>query len=195
METTIEEPSKDARERILAASYDLFLKRGVRAVGINEIIDTAAVAKATFYSHFPSKNDLILAFFERRQQLFTVGYLTAEAQRRGSTPREQLLAIFGIFDEWFHSPDFAGCPYIRALLETGPAHPVGSASVAYLTDMRSSVETAAIAIGLEEPHEFAHCWMILMQGAVVASLGTDQNSAPRIRKLGESLLALHTPAA
>jgi AcrR family transcriptional regulator len=49
MVTVTTGPATDARERILATSYDLFLQQGVRAVGVNEIIATAGVAKATFY--------------------------------------------------------------------------------------------------------------------------------------------------
>ncbi|MEC5198550.1 AcrR family transcriptional regulator [Arthrobacter sp. PL16] len=185
---------KDARERILAASYDLFVERGIRAVGVNEIIATAGVAKATFYSHFPSKDDLVMAFFERRQHLFTTGYLTAESQRRADTPREQLLAIFDIFDEWFHAPGFTGCPYIRALLETGPLHPVGAASLVYLNEIRSSLEAAATAMGLTDPDDFAYCWLVLMQGAIISGVGIDPDSGTRIRKLGDMLITLHTPA-
>ncbi|MHA7287758.1 TetR/AcrR family transcriptional regulator [Arthrobacter sp. MDT3-44] len=187
-------PPTDARERILATSYDLFLQQGVRAVGVNEIIATAGVAKATFYHHFPSKDDLVLAFFERRQQLFTVGYLSAECERRADTPRGQLLAIFDIFDEWFHAPDFAGCPYIRALLETGPRHAIGAAALLYLDDIRSSVEKAATALGLTNPEDFSYCWLILMQGAIVSGVGIDPGSSSRIKKLGEHLIGLHTPA-
>jgi AcrR family transcriptional regulator len=184
--------SKDARERILAASYDLFVERGIRAVGVNEIIATAEVAKATFYSHFPSKDDLVMAFFERRQHLFTTGYLTAESQRRADTPREQLLAIFDIFDEWFHAPGFTGCPYIRALLETGPTHPVGAASLVYLNEIRSSLEAAATEMGLTDPDDFAYCWLVLMQGAIISGVGIDPDSGTRIRKLGDMLITLHT---
>ncbi|OUM39434.1 TetR/AcrR family transcriptional regulator [Arthrobacter sedimenti] len=194
MGTAVTRPATDARERILEASYDLFVKRGVREVGVNEIISAANVAKATFYSHFPSKDDLVLAFFARREQLFTIGYLGAESQRRASEPRDQLLAIFDIFDEWFHAPGFTGCPYIRALLETGPTHPVGAASLIYLNDIRSSVEQAAAAMGLVDPEDFAYCWMVLLQGAVVSGVGIDPDSGKRIRKLGEHLIALHRPA-
>ncbi|WP_104116282.1 TetR/AcrR family transcriptional regulator [Arthrobacter sp. B1805] len=194
MSTKVTASEKDARERILAASYNLFVERGIRAVGVNEIISTAAVAKATFYSHFPSKNDLVLAFFARRQQVFTAGYLAAESQRRGSTPQEQLLAIFDIFDEWFHASGFTGCPYIRALLETGPQHPIGAASMAYLNEIRTSVEDAATAMGLTDPEDFAYCWLVLMQGAVVSGVGVDPDSGTRIRKLGEMLITLHSPA-
>lgn len=193
MATTMHAPVSGARERILASSYDLFVERGIRAVGVNEIIAAAGVAKATFYSHFPSKDDLVLAFFERRQDLFTIGYLTAESQRRATAPRDRLLAIFDIFDEWFHSPGFTGCPYIRALLENGPLHPVGAASVAYLQDIRSSIQDAATAMGLIDPEDFAYCWLVLMQGAIVSGVGIDPHSGSRIRKLGEHLITLHTP--
>jgi AcrR family transcriptional regulator len=183
-----------ARERILTSSYDLFLDRGVRAVGVNEIIAAAGVAKATFYSHFPSKDDLVLAFFERRQTVFTMGYLTAESQRRADAPRDQLLAIFEIFDEWFHSPGFTGCPYIRAMLESGPGQPLGAASLAYIQEIHTSIRDAATAMGLTDPDDFAYCWLVLMQGAIVSGVGIDPKSASRIRKLGLHLITLHTPA-
>lgn len=183
-----------ARERILAASYDLFLERGVWAVGVNEIISASSVAKATFYRHFPSKDDLIEAFFERRQKLFTIGYLTAESERRGTTPREQLLATFEIFDEWFQSPDFTGCPYLRALLEADPQDRVGTASRAYLEDIRASVEAAATLMGLVDPDDFARCWLSLMQGTVVSAVTGDTHGGARMRRLGETLITLHTPA-
>jgi AcrR family transcriptional regulator len=192
--TRVEEhPATSARQRILDASYDLFVERGVRAVGINEIIRTAGVAKASFYSHFPSKNDLIMAFLSRRQELFTVGYLGTEARQRGDSPHDQLLAIFDIFDEWFQSEDFTGCPYIRALVEMGTADEVGQASAGYLRDMRGEVERAAVAMGLIDPGDFAECWMILLQGSVVAAMGTGYTSPRRIRKLGQLLITTHTP--
>src|SRR4026209_2475406 len=106
-----------ARERILATAYELFSRRGIRAVGIDEVIERAGVAKATLYRHFPSKDDLVLAFLERREQLWTREWVEVEARRRGSTPEAQLLAIFDAFDEWFHANDFEGCSFINVLLE------------------------------------------------------------------------------
>lgn len=184
---------QDERERILAVSYDLFVARGVRAVGVNEIVASAGIAEATFYEYFPTKNDLIAAFFERRKTLFTLGYLTAESQARASTAREQLLAILDIFDEWFSAPDFTGCPYIRALLEVGPDDPVGAASVAYLDDIRSSVKDAATTMGLTDPDDFSYCWVLLLQGAIASAVGIDPNSGTRLKKMGEHLITIHTP--
>src|ERR671922_104190 len=58
----------EARERILDSSYELFSQRGVQAVGVDEVIENAGVAKATLYRHFPSKTDLVIAFLERREE-------------------------------------------------------------------------------------------------------------------------------
>jgi AcrR family transcriptional regulator len=87
------QPKPDARERILATAYELFSRRAIRYVGIDEVIERAGVAKATLYRHFPSKDDLVIAFVERREERWTVAWVEAEARRRGSTPEEQLLAI------------------------------------------------------------------------------------------------------
>ena len=110
----------DARERILDTAYELFSRRAIRDVGIDEVIEQAGVAKATLYRHFPSKDELVIAFLERREERWTLAWVEAEARRRGTTPEEQLLAIFELFDEWFHRDDFEACSFINVLLEMGP---------------------------------------------------------------------------
>jgi AcrR family transcriptional regulator len=61
--------ARPVRERILETSYELFSRRGIRAVGVDELIERAGVAKASLYRHFPSKDDLVVAFLERREHL------------------------------------------------------------------------------------------------------------------------------
>src|SRR5688500_18876879 len=114
-----------ARERILESAYELFSRRGIRGVGIDEIIEHAGVAKATLYRHFPSKDDLALAFLERREERWTRGWVEEEARRRATSPAEQLLAIFDAFDGWFRRDDFEACSFINVLLEMGAQHPAG----------------------------------------------------------------------
>src|ERR1039458_8268025 len=98
-------PRNTGRERVGRAAYELFSKDGVRAVGVDAIIAQAGTAKMTLYRNFPSKNDLIIDFLQRRERLWTREGLEAESRRRGATPREQLLAIFDVFAEWFARPD------------------------------------------------------------------------------------------
>ena len=88
---------KSGRERVLATAYDLFSRHGTRAVGVDRIIAESGVAKMTLYRNFASKDDLILAFLERREERWTREWLQSEAVRRGATPAERMLAIFDVF--------------------------------------------------------------------------------------------------
>src|SRR6478609_11979175 len=89
-------PTVSARERILGAAYELFSRRGIRAVGTDEVIERAGVARATLYRHFKTKNDLVLAVLDRREQLWTHGLIEKQSAALGSTPEAQLLAIFDV---------------------------------------------------------------------------------------------------
>jgi AcrR family transcriptional regulator len=188
---TIPRAKPDARERILDAAYELFSRRAIRDVGIDEVIERAGVAKATLYRHFPSKDDLVIAFLERREERWTIAWVEAEARRRGTTPEEQLLAIFELFDEWFHRDDFEACSFINVLLEMGPAHPVGRASVAHLESIRSVVSGLAEEAALRDPESFARSWHILMKGSIVSATEGDAEAAQRARSMAQLLIEQH----
>jgi AcrR family transcriptional regulator len=181
----------DARERILETAYELFSQRGVRGVGVNEVIARAGVARATLYAHFPSKDDLILAFLERREQLWTLAFLQAEARRRGTSPEEQLLAIFDAFDEWFRRDDFEACSFIKLLLEMGVGHVAGRASVRHLDNTRSIVHSLAQEAGLRDTEAFARSWQLLMQGSIVAAVAGDADAARRAKAMARALIDHH----
>jgi AcrR family transcriptional regulator len=181
-------PTKSVRERILDTSYELFSRRGIRAVGVDELIEHAGVAKATLYRHFPSKDDLVVAFLERREQRWTHEWVEAEARRRASNPEEQLLAIFDAFDEWFRREDFEACSFINVMLELGPRHPAGVASVRHLENIRSIVRGLAEEAGLRDPGDFAHSWHILMKGSIVAAAEGDADAARRAQSMARGLI-------
>jgi AcrR family transcriptional regulator len=185
--------SADARRRILDSAYELFSHRGIRAVGVDELIDHARVAKATFYRHFPSKDDLVLAFLEQREQLWTKDWVETEARARGGAPEEQLLAIFDLFDEWFHRDDYEGCSFVNVLLEFGGGngHRLGQASAAHLENIRAVVRTLAEEAGLHDPASFALSWHILMKGSIVQAGEGDRESAKRAKSMGRLLIDQH----
>ena len=117
-------PAPSARERILSAAYELFSRRGIRAVGTDEVIARAGVAKATLYRHFATKNDLVLAVLERRETTLDPRLDRGAVTQLGNTPEEQLLAIFDVMHDWFQSRDgYEGCSFINVLLELGADHP------------------------------------------------------------------------
>ncbi|NED94943.1 TetR/AcrR family transcriptional regulator [Phytoactinopolyspora alkaliphila] len=186
-------PSRGARERILAAAYDLFSRKGVRAVGVDEVIARASVAKATFYRYFPAKDDLALAFLQQREQVWTLDLVMAESERLGNTPEERLLAIFDVFDTWFQQRDFEGCSFINVLLEMGPEHPSGQACIAYLENIRAAVRERAQRAGLTEVDEFARSWHILMKGSIISAAEGDTYAARRAKEMARQLIDRHRP--
>ena len=168
-------------------------------MGVDRIIAECGVAKMTLYRNFASKDELILAFLERRDQRWTREWLQAEAVRRGATPAEQMLAIFDVFHDWFGTEDFEGCSFINVMLEiVDQGDPVRQATVRHLAAIRAFVRGLAAEAGVEDPDGVAHQWHILMKGCIVAAGEGDRDAARRSRQLGALLLAHHgvaTPAA
>ena len=187
--------SPTARDRILSSAYELFSHHGIRAVGVDEVIKQAQVAKATLYRHFASKDDLVLAFLQQREQLWTKEWVEAEARRRADTPEEQLLAIFDLFDEWFNREDFEGCSFINVLLEMNDRKTtLGGASAVHLANIRSIIRQLATEAGLHDPEQFAHSWHILMKGSIVAAGEGDRDAARRAQAMGRLLIAQYRSA-
>jgi AcrR family transcriptional regulator len=184
-------PAVLARQRILDAAYDLFSRRGVRAVGIDEVIERAGVAKATLYRHFPSKDELVLAFLDLREQRWTRDFVEAGALSRGSGAEERLLAIFDVFDEWFHRDDFEASVFINVLFEMGPEHPAGSASILHLERIREVVRRFAREADLRDGEAFARSWHILMQGSIVSAAEGDAEAARRAKAMARQLIESH----
>lgn len=182
-------PRASARDRILATAYELFSRHGIRAVGVDRIIASSGVAKMSLYRHFGSKDDLVLAFLDQREQRWTKDFILSEAERRGPTGAERLLAVFDVFDEWFHEPGFEGCSFVNVLLEFDDReHPARRASVEHLANIREFLCDFAEEAGADDPEAFARKWHILMKGSIVAAAEGDLQAAQRARKLGELLL-------
>jgi AcrR family transcriptional regulator len=178
-----------ARERILDAAYELFSQRGIRAVGIDRIIERSGVARMTLYRHFPSKEALVLAFLERREERWTKAWLQSQLEWRANAPGDKLLAIFDVFDEWFQLTEFEGCSFINVLLEMAdPGDALHQASADYLARIRAFVAELAAAAGVDDPDGFARQWHILMKGSIVAAAEGDRLAARRAQEIGALLL-------
>jgi AcrR family transcriptional regulator len=191
VEAAPQEPAS-GRERVLATAYELFSRHGTRAVGVDRIIEESGVAKMTLYRNFASKDELILAFLERREAQWTRAWLQSEVEARATTPGGRLLAIFDTFGEWFAKDGFEGCSFINVMLEVAePGHPVRDAAIRYLAAIREFLAGLAAEAGVEDPDAFARQWHILMKGSIVAAGEGDARAAARARELGALLLERH----
>ena len=112
-----------ARQRLLETADQLFYQDGFRAVGIDRIIAEAGVAKMSLYKHFPSKDDLILAVLQYREQAW-LEFFRSAMERHGKKAKSPLRAFFAALKDWFETPGFRGCPFQNAAVELAdPDHP------------------------------------------------------------------------
>ena len=111
-----------SRERILVAAHALFYKEGIRATGIDKIIEQAPVSKLTFYRQYASKDDLIRAYLDFRHEKWITWFRTSLEQARGAglLPVDALVSTLR---DWFSSPDFRGCAFLNAAAELGSSDP------------------------------------------------------------------------
>ncbi len=181
-----------ARGRILETAYRLFSRHGIHTVGIDRIVAEAQVAKMTLYRHFPSKEALVLAFLELREQRWTRGWLQREVEARATTPRARLLTVFDVLGEWFARVDYEGCAFLKTLMEThDEAGPVHNAVVAHMQTIRALLHGYATAAGLAQPDCVADQLHGLMSGAIVAASSGDRRAAERARGVAAMLTAAH----
>jgi hypothetical protein len=131
----------------------------------------------------------MIDFLQRRERLWTREWLEEESRHRGETPRQQLLAIFDVFTEWFERPDFEGCSFLTTMIEVSDEEdPVRQAAVRHLSNIRDYLERLAAEAGIADPGSFARKWHILMKGSIMAAHEGDAGAAGRAREMGQLVL-------
>jgi AcrR family transcriptional regulator len=181
--------SGDARERLIMIAYDLFSREGICAVGVDRVIAEAGIAKTTLYRHFGSKEELVLEVLARREERWTIAWLRGEVERRSTSPRDRLLAIFDVFGEWFSRPDYESCLFTNTLLETHDRKSrVGADAATRLENVRSWLCELAQEAGADDPYKLAHQIQILMLGAILSAFKGDPEPAQRARELAALLI-------
>jgi AcrR family transcriptional regulator len=159
-----------AKQRILDTADRLFYQDGMRAVGIDRIIAEAGVAKMTLYTHFPSKDDLIVAVLQYREAQ-VLAFLRAAMARHATRTTDPLRAFFATLKEWFESPGFRGCAFQNAAVELAdPAH----AGTRFVRDHKRRF--AALLRGIVEEAAgqgaatLAPAIALLVEGAIVTAV-------------------------
>jgi AcrR family transcriptional regulator len=177
---TVTRPSA-ARERILATAFELFYARGIRGVGIDLIIARSGVAKATFYKHFPSKDDLVIAYLDKVDGVWS-GQLVAAAEAAGPDPAEQLVGMFDALRTACRREGYRGCAFINAAAESQPGTPVHERTVAHKSAVLAWVRDLAEQAGARQPGTLARSLTLLLDGGL-ASGSLDANpEAPNAAK-------------
>ena len=171
--TVVDLSKLSARERILRTAHALFYAEGLRATGIDRVIAEAGVTKVTFYRHFPSKNDLILAYLNLRHDLWMAWFTEALERHGGASNGAKTLPP--VMEEWFSSQalgGFRGCAFLNGVSEMGPAIPaVVEATRQHKQQMTDAIEALLPPSGLRR--RTAEALATAVDGAIVQAQYSD----------------------
>lgn len=182
-------PTGQAKEKILATAFRLFYAHGLRAAGIDTIIAESGVAKATFYKYFPAKDDLILAYLEKVDAVWT-GQLKAAAEAAGPQPADQLVGLFDALATACRRDGYRGCAFINAAAESATGTRVHQRTVAHKQQILDWLETLADRAGAKHPGRLARSLALLLDGGLASgALDADPAAADAARSAAAELVA------
>lgn len=162
------------RERILDAAADLFYANGIRSTSADRVIDRVGLTKVTFYRHFRTKDDLVVAYLERRAEWERDAVMLA---REGHDALDSLRAIASGIGEASCQPGFRGCPFINAAAEYADVeHPVRIVVDAHRRWTHDAFRDLAEDAGVGDPAAVAGQLMMLRDGAMVSGYLSDPES-------------------
>jgi AcrR family transcriptional regulator len=162
--------ANDALERLLSAADDLFYRKGIRNVGIDEIIATAGVAKASLYAHFASKDELVLEYVRQRSARW-FAWFRAQVESRATKASARLLAVFDVLSDAARAPEFRGCALQNAAIELADStHPAHRAVVAAKQALRDYLVDLATDAGVRQPKAIGQQLAVLVEGVLVSGL-------------------------
>ncbi|WP_446217109.1 TetR/AcrR family transcriptional regulator [Micromonospora sp. IBHARD004] len=181
-------PAGSARERILDTAFRLFYAHGPRGVGVDTVIAESGVAKATLYKHFPSKDDLVLAYLDKVDQAW-FGALRAAAREAGDDPRAQLVGMFDALVGACRRDGYHGCAFINTAAESPAGSPVHARTVEHKNVVRAWVADLARRAGAEQPELLARQLTLLLDGGLAGGvLDGDPAIAEAARRSARALV-------
>ncbi len=195
--TTPQQRSAAARARLLAAASELFYAEGVQTVGIDRVIAQAGVAKATLYSAFGSKEELVRAYLRARHAA-TRERMNTELEARYPTAKERLVGVFEVQGLSFTDPGFRGCAFVSAKAEARPGGAVDEVSGEYRAWLHDLFTDLAHQAGATDPKGLAQQLVLLYDGAGISAwMDRDPSAEDAARTVAAALVdaAIPVPGA
>lgn len=161
-------PSK--RDELVDIASSLFYRQGYSATGIKQIIDTAGIAKGTFYSHFDSKEEVGLAWLKNRHTVWN-SWVNQRLDKTKSA-KSSLLALFDFLENWMAECEFRGCAFLNTLAEVpDPEHPMRREILAHKEGLQANIQALAVEHFADKPAAFARhkgtIIFLLFEGALI----------------------------
>lgn len=180
----------DVRDRILATASDLFYRNGVRAVGVDLVVEKAGVAKTSLYRHFRTKDDLIAAFLRREDEAFW-GTWDQVAEAHPADACAELEAQLTWIGERVGRPGYRGCPQINVAAEFPDIdHPARAVAIAHKLELRRRLSDIAGRLGASRADDLALKLSLMINGAFVsARVFADGEATPALLGMARALIA------
>ena len=187
MSTATHARPSDARQRILDTAFVLFYARGIRTVGIDLIIAESGVAKATFYKYFPAKDDLVVAYLDKVDAIWT-SQLKSAAEAAGPEPTHQLIGMFDALSSACRREGYRGCAFINAAAESQPGTAVHDRTVRHKAAVLAWVRDLARSAGARDPDSLGRSLTLLLDGGLASGSLDASPEAPAAAKASAAAL-------
>lgn len=157
-----------AKDKLFQTAARLFYQHGYRAIGVDTLASESGIGKMTLYRHYPSKDDLIVAYLRDSDEVFWNNF--AQITQDAPTPREKLLAFFEALQAYVVTPACYGCPFLNIATEYPETDYAGhQVALEHKKMVRSRFVQLAAAAGARQPEALANALFLLMDGAYMAA--------------------------
>lgn len=185
----------NTESRIMNSASTLFHERGLRGVGVDDVIGESGVSRSTLYAHFRSKGDLVVAFLRQADDSW-MGHLDAAAERAGSDPAAQLVGAFDALLDAFDRHGFFGCPFVSAAVETTLDSDARAVTIAHVERRQAWLGELAGRAGAADPERLSGHLGLLIDGALVAGrLQQDRGVVEVAKDAARAAVAAQCPAS
>ncbi|MBV5260446.1 TetR/AcrR family transcriptional regulator [Synechococcus moorigangaii CMS01] len=186
------DPAGGMRQRILETASSLFYEHGVRAIGVDLVVERAGIAKTSLYRHFRTKDELVAAFLEREDAAFWQAWDDVAARHRDD-PEAELLAHMGWIAERVARPGYRGCPQINVAAEFPESgHPARQVEYEHKREMRRRIQALGERMQMADPAGFSASLSVFINGAFVSSRVLDPGEAkPVLADTAAALLSAY----
>ncbi len=178
----------DQKDSIVRSSLELFYRDGIKGTDVNKVIEKAGVSESAFYQNFSSKEDLVLAFLQKRHDIW-MAWFTNEVEAKLSQPGAKLEVIADVLQSWFEDPNFRGCAFINTVAEGGKfdSQPFTMARE-HKEELKRFLTAVAMKLDHREPELTASAAVLVVEGAIVrAQMTGDAQEAYNARLLFQCL--------
>jgi len=190
-------PALSTREKLIEAGHEIFYREGFLAVGLDRLLNAVGCSKQTFYNHFESKDDLIVAVIDEHHRWWSSELRNRIERAAGPDPRAQILAMFDVLRELMHDPEYHGCMFINAAVDfPQPHHPAHQSARRAKADGIKLIADLAERAGASDPLALAQEIDMIIEGALVTQQVAPETDVCTIaRRTAETVMEKYLPAA